>query len=241
MRSQNLKPFLRVFTGAELISLLTDSNHMMASALRNAIHENRLKIHGDVLDFGCGSKPYIQEFKHCETYIGVDIEISGHNHETSLIDIYYDGSHLPWPDETFDSVVAFEVFEHLPDPAKSLQEIKRVLKSNGVLLITVPFLYGEHEIPHDFQRWTSFGIEKFFEDMDFTDIQVSKINQTPVFAIQLFINVFMNKIKYHESRLLRVPFVPLIIVMNLSIGILQTLLPKTPWFYSNILVTAKKS
>ncbi len=192
-------------------------------------------------DFGCGSKPYLKEFTHCDSYIGVDLEVSGHNHEKSQVDIYYDGEKLPWPNDTFNSIISFEVLEHLPYPAKSIIEIARVLKPNGTLLVTVPFLYGEHEIPFDFQRWTSFGITKFFEDLGFIDIQIIKINQTPAFAIQLFVDIFMNKVKYKKSIVLRIALVPIIASSNAILLILKGILPKTHWFYSNMLVIVKKA
>lgn len=213
---------------------------MMKNALHKEIRHHRLKIQGAVLDFGCGSKPYIDEFAHCDSYLGVDLEISGHDHVNSQVDYYYDGESLPWPNETFDSVVSFEVLEHLPDPFKSVREIRRVLKPNGILLVTIPFLYGEHEIPFDFQRWTSFGIKKFFEDLDFDEIEIVKINQTPAFAIQLFVNLFMNKIIYHKNKKLKLFFSPIILSFNICLIILKRILPTTHWFYSNMIVMVKK-
>ncbi len=144
------KDIAEYISSSRIYWFLTDSNYMMKIALLKEIRHQRLKIQGSVLDFGCGSKPYLKEFAHCDSYIGVDLEVSSHNHEKSQVDIYYDGEKLPWPNDTFNSIISFEVLEHLPYPAKSIIEIARVLKPNGTLLVTVPFLYGEHEIPFDF-------------------------------------------------------------------------------------------
>lgn len=45
---------------------------------------------------------------------------------------------LPWQDESFDAIVCCEVLEHLPDHESALIEIFRVLKKEGLLLVTVP-------------------------------------------------------------------------------------------------------
>jgi SAM-dependent methyltransferase len=220
---------------------LTDSNYMMKIALLKEIQDHRLKNQGNILHFGCGSKSYLKEFAHCDSYIGVDLEVSGHNHWKSQVDIDYEGENLPWPNETFNSVNSFTVLEHLPYPAKSIIEISRVLKPNGTLLVAVPFLCGEHEIPIDFQRWTSFGKTKFFEDLGFIDIEVIKINQTPAFAIQLFVDIFMNKVKYKKSRALRIVLILIIVCSHVILFIIKSILRKTHWFYSNMLVIVKKA
>lgn len=224
-----------------VISFLTNSNHMGKIALYRAIRIRQRIITGNVLDFGCGAKPYESLFKNCKSYIGVDIEISGHDHESSFVDYFYNGETLPWGDSEFDSVVSFEVFEHLPDPRKSVEEIKRIMKPNGTFLLTVPFLYGEHETPYDFQRWTSYGLVKFLSEVGFKDIEITKLNQTPAFALQLFVNIFMNKIMYNRLQFWRFLFIPLICFCNLVLLILKLVLPTTSWFYSNLLVTAKKT
>ena len=49
---------------------------------------------GKLLDVGCGSKPYEKLF-NVMAYIGIDIEISGHNHSSSKVDKFYDGKKIP--------------------------------------------------------------------------------------------------------------------------------------------------
>jgi len=65
---------------------------------------------------------------------------------------------LPYANETFDLVCAFDVIEHIEDDGAALTEIKRVLKKDGSYCITVPayqFLWSEHdEINHHFRRYT---------------------------------------------------------------------------------------
>jgi len=54
-----------------------------------------LFLSGKLLDFGCGRKPYKHLFSFDE-YIGLDIVESGHNHEDEEIDVYYDGTKIPF-------------------------------------------------------------------------------------------------------------------------------------------------
>ena len=98
-------------------------------------------ISGKTLDVGCGIKPY-KKFFNSNEYIGVDVRTTLHNSENS-IDIYYDGKTIPIKNEQFDSVVTSQVLEHVFYPDLFLSEINRVLKPNGYLLITVPFVWDD--------------------------------------------------------------------------------------------------
>jgi len=56
---------------------------------------------------------------------------------------------------SIDVVNAIELFEHVQDIEKGIKECYRVLKENGLLLLSSPFLFHVHADPYDFQRWTS--------------------------------------------------------------------------------------
>ena len=49
-----------------------------------------------------------------------------------------DALRLPFPDDTFDRIIASEVLEHVPDDQAALDELFRVLKPGGTLAVTVP-------------------------------------------------------------------------------------------------------
>jgi SAM-dependent methyltransferase len=68
--------------------------------------------------------------------------------DTSKIDIVCDITSVPEPDGSFDVVLCSEVFEHLPDALKALDEFARLLKPGGKLIITAPFASLVHFAPY---------------------------------------------------------------------------------------------
>lgn len=196
------------------------------------------KITGELMDFGCGRKPYENLFK-VNKYLGIDIEVSGHDHVNSKIDVFYDGKKIPFPNDTFDSAICFEVLEHTFDPEIILPEINRVLKQNAKGIISVPFCWNEHEVPYDYARYSSFGIKHLLEKHGFIVHEVHKTGKFSTVIIQLIIlGIFeflkpLGKIGYALTLL---PAIPL----NL-IGLLVSIIPsKNPSLYFNTVLFIEK-
>ncbi|USN54840.1 MAG: class I SAM-dependent methyltransferase [Candidatus Peribacteria bacterium] len=139
-----------------------------------------------MLDFGCGKKPYQSLFDY-EQYVGVDIEVSGHDNSQHEVDYFWDGETLPFADESFDSILASEVFEHVFELDAVLDELSRVLKPGGFLVSTTPFCIHEHEQPYDFARYTSFGLQYLYEKHGFTVIQNEQYGSYASVILQLCI------------------------------------------------------
>ena len=125
-------------------------------------------IKGRVLDVGCGSKPYRSLFPASE-YIGMEI-MGGHTNA----DCYYNGKNFPFQDSEFNSVLTSQVLEHVFNPEVFLSEINRVLKVDGILLLTVPFVWDEHEQPYDYARYSSFGLRYLLEQNGFVILEHRK-------------------------------------------------------------------
>jgi len=144
-------------------------------------------LSGKLLDFGCGSKPYVSLF-NVEKYIGIDIENNpGHSHENEQIDVFYDGKIIPFENEYFDSVFTSEVFEHVFNLEEALKEINRVLKIEGKMIVTCPFAICEHEAPNDFARYTSFALTHLLEKNGFEVIEFTKAGNSIEVVTQLWI------------------------------------------------------
>ncbi len=70
--------------------------------------------------------------------------------DTSKIDLVCDITSVPEPDCSFDVVLCSEVFEHLPDALKALDEFARLLKPGGKLILTAPFASLVHFAPYHY-------------------------------------------------------------------------------------------
>jgi SAM-dependent methyltransferase len=121
------------------------------------------RTHGRLLDVGCGDKPYETIFRPYVTeYIGIEHEDSFPHTSASAAarrpDLYYRGSVLPFPDHSFDTVLSVQVLEHTPHPQLLVDEMARVLRKDGVLVLSAPFSFRLHEEPHDYFRYTPHGL-----------------------------------------------------------------------------------
>jgi len=83
--------------------------------------------------------------------------------------------------DSFDIALLSEVLEHIESPIVVLKEMKRILKPNGKLILTMPFLYPVHADPSDYQRWTDTKIKLELEILGFNDISVNAMGG--VFAV----------------------------------------------------------
>ena len=117
-----------------------------------------------VLDAGAGTAPYKSLFAHAR-YESADFEQvnKAYAHQTYTCDL----SAIPVEDNRFDAVIFNQVMEHLPEPRAVLCELHRVLKPGSRLIYSAPLFYEEHEKPHDFYRYTQFGVRYLFAQAKF--------------------------------------------------------------------------
>lgn len=136
--------------------------YVIRKSILKYVHGKASLIFGDVVDLGCGSSPYKDLLLSCSgkitSYTGVDID-SSPSHVLSEGTIKWNGISIPLPDCSFDCVLMTEVIEHLPDYSVVLSDVFRILRPNGILVATIPFLYPLHEIPYDFRRLTPYEAE----------------------------------------------------------------------------------
>jgi len=152
-----------------------------------------------VLDFGCGDTRYKKFIEVNNEYIGVDLKKTGFENSRKFADFYWDNKTLPFEDEKFDVIVCTEVLDDVEDIELVTHELRRVLKKDGKIFITMPFIFGEHDIPYDFRRFTSFGIKKFFEKQNFNIVEFKKILQGKNSVIQIIDSEFTRYIRHINS------------------------------------------
>lgn len=92
---------------------------------------------------------------------------------------------IPVEDNTFDMILLTEVLEHLKNPELVLKELFRVLKVNGTLIASMPFLSPVHMYPHDFQRWTKEKIKMELEKAGFKTENISPMGGIVAVAMDL--------------------------------------------------------
>ena len=100
-------------------------------------------------------------------FIGLDVLESGRSADLKRPDIFFDGRDFPIRDGVADGILCTQVLEHAASAEHLLHEIARCLKPGGILILTAPFLWEEHEIPYDFLRFSSFGIKQMLEKQGF--------------------------------------------------------------------------
>lgn len=147
---------------------------------------------GRVVDLGCGSAPYREVIlAQAEEYIGVDWQNS--QHDQSRVDVFADLTQpLPFDDNYADTVLAFQVLEHLSEPQAFLCECHRILRPGGTLLMGTPFMWRIHEAPHDYFRYTRYGLEHLLQKARFQDIVIEPFTG--------FWQMWTLKFNYHSSR-----------------------------------------
>ena len=194
---------------------------------------------GNLLDVGCGSKPYEDLFK-VDEYIGIDIELSGHNHSSSKIDKFYDGKTIPFENEYFDNVFSSEVFEHVFNIDELLCEINRVLKHRGRLCFTCPFVWDEHMQPYDFARYTSFAVEHLLAKNGFKLVKLSK-STTYIETVMQMLSAYVYQHVLPKNKYIKVIMTPLFVApINILGKLLSKILPKNENYYHNNIVVAEK-
>lgn len=130
---------------------------------------------GKMLDIGCGVKPYAAMMRPFVTeHIGVDHE--GSLHSKGNVDLLGTAYNIPAPDASFDSAICTSVLEHLEEPEQALRECYRVLKSGGVAIYSVPFIWHLHEEPRDFFRFSKYGIDYLFTKAGFEVVEISALS-----------------------------------------------------------------
>lgn len=136
-----------------------------------------------LLDAGAGECQYKQHCGHLDyvaqdaaIYDGTDdVGLQNPGWDFSRIDIVSDICAIPEPDASFDAVLCTEVLEHLPDPVRALDELARLLRPEGMLIITAPFWSLTHQAPFHFAT----GFSRFFYEHHFERLGFDAVELTP--------------------------------------------------------------
>lgn len=151
-------------------------------------------VRGKTLDVGAGNfDRYSASFPQTTEYLRMD------THGADITGSIYE---IPFDNNTFDTVVSMQVFEHLARPHEAARELFRVLKPAGYGIITVPQWNELHEEPHDYFRYTKYGLESLFKEAGFKIVQMDHIGGFYSTLAQMRIRFLIDNYKLYERPLL---------------------------------------
>jgi len=135
-----------------------DSASLQRMMLIKNIEPYLKRLKGKLLDIGGAYAPFKDKIT-VDKYVIIDIsakfkpDIVGDVHDMHMI-----------KDKSFDAILATELLEHCHTPQDVINEFHRVLTKDGVVLLSVPYLFPYHPDPHDYYRYTVDGLEHLFRN-----------------------------------------------------------------------------
>jgi len=165
-----------------------------------------------VLDAGAGEGQYAAHFT-AHRYTGIDLGIGDAAWNYASLDCVGDLERLPFADCRFDACLNIVTLEHVTDPGRVLCELGRALRPGGELLLVAPHEWEEHQTPHDYWRFTRYGLRFLLQRAGFGDVQIEPVGG--------FFRLLARRLA-HAPRML--PF-PLGALVSLAVAAPVLLLP----------------
>jgi SAM-dependent methyltransferase len=225
------------------LGLVLNPYYFLRRGLLTEVKATAGTLKGKLVDFGCGSQPYRRYFTAVDSYIGMDIEASGHDHGelNSLIDVYYDGKNWPFETGSIDNIFSSETFEHVFNLPENLAEMHRVLKPDGTLFATIPFAFPEHEHPYDYARYTIFGLRDLLAKAGFDKIEIRKSGTAVTAISQLWSAYIFQNIGAKHPALALLCQLLIIAPGTMVAAVMDWILPKNRDLYCSLIVRARKA
>lgn len=173
---------------------------------------------GTVLDVGCGEQKHVAALPEDCDYVGLDYPTTSAWYQGTP-GLYGDAQALPIAEEAVDCVLLLDVLEHLPEPARCVREVYRVLKKGGRAITQVPFLYPIHDGPFDFRRWTSHGLRQLAQTNQFTVTEETFLGR-PLETAGLLTNIALSTCalrwleRRHPAAVLSLLLPPVVLIVN---------------------------
>lgn len=124
-----------------------------------------------VLDAGAGEGQYVHYFAR-HRYCGVDLAVGDAAWNYGRLDAIADLTALPLRAGAFDAAIHIVTIEHLREPGRALAEIARTLAPGGVFLVAAPHEWEVHQAPHDYFRYTRYGLAYLLDAAGFDQLEI---------------------------------------------------------------------
>ncbi len=141
-----------------------------------------------VLEVGCGEGYGTSLLsQNGVNIIGLDVDKNTIEHGSNkygsenCIFRVYDGVNIPYENDTFDTVISFQVIEHIQDDINYVSEIYRVLKRNGFFILTTP--NRTYRLKSGQKPWNRFHIREYYPD-ELENILKNKFLDVKVWGIR---------------------------------------------------------
>ena len=190
-----LKKFTKTFSRKNLYLFLDDEIDKIVSENNN------------ILNIGSGGEiqDKLSTLNINNTLTSIDVD------EKRNPDIVMDAMDLKFESNQFDYIFMMEVLEHIKEPHRAISEVFRVLKNDGILILSTPFIFPIHDQPYDFFRFTRFGLEYLFRD--FQNIIINERNSYLESVGVLLWRLFFTKSK--KLKIIGLIFLPLIFLFQI--------------------------
>jgi SAM-dependent methyltransferase len=163
-----------------------------------------------LLDAGAGEQQYRKFCTHLK-YFSQDFEL----------DIVSDINSIPVKNASFDVILCTEVFEHIPEPIKTISEFSRILKPGGKLILTLPVCSLTHFAPYYFYNgFSKYFLQKFLDENgllikemayngNYYEFLAQELHRLP------FVAERYSKFKLPFFKILvKIAFIPLMLILN---------------------------
>ncbi len=156
-----------------------------------------------VLDAGAGEGQYAHEFAR-QRYCGVDLAVGDSAWNYSHLDAVADLTALPFRDASFDAALHIVTIEHLREPARALEEMARTLAPGAPLLIAAPHEWEVHQAPHDYFRYTRYGLAYLLKRAGFEPVEIRPVGG----YFRLLARRLLNGLQFFTGGIRWLLFVP---------------------------------
>ena len=161
-----------------------------------------------VLDAGAGEARHAAHFA-AQRYCAVDLAVGDSSWDYTRLAAVADLLSLPFRDRTFAAAVHIVTIEHLREPGCALAEIARTLEPGGTLLVAAPHEWETHQAPHDYFRFTRFGLAYLLEKAGF---EVCELRPAGGY-FRLLARRLLNGLQFFAGGMRWLGFVPAAIFM----------------------------